>query len=101
MNEIEQLPDIEQPDLSKLPPPGDRPGSKPHKTFFQPKQGHVRNPLADWPRNAPCWCKSGKKAKKCCLPEVALTAVPKDQAKDLKRAVVLATKLQEVNRGKS
>jgi hypothetical protein len=26
------------------------------------------NPIQDLPRNKPCFCDSGKKFKKCCLP---------------------------------
>jgi uncharacterized protein YecA (UPF0149 family) len=27
------------------------------------------NPLQRFPRNQPCWCGSGRKAKACCLPK--------------------------------
>ena len=29
----------------------------------------AKNPLLGYPRNTPCWCGSGAKAKKCCLPK--------------------------------
>lgn len=41
---------------------------RPKKWGYAPKDGHTWNPLAKWPVNEPCWCSSGKKAKKCCLP---------------------------------
>lgn len=31
-------------------------------------EGNVWNPLLKYPRNSPCYCGSGRKAKKCCLP---------------------------------
>ena len=37
------------------------------------------NPLvAKWPVNAPCFCGSKKKAKKCCQPQLARNIVLKD-----------------------
>jgi hypothetical protein len=38
-----------------------------------PRIGFAFNPLRDYPRNAPCWCGSGVKAKKCHLPTVPPT----------------------------
>jgi len=35
---------------------------------IKPIPGYDYNPLAGWPRNEPCFCASGKKAKKCHLP---------------------------------
>ncbi len=32
--------------------------------------GYAWNPLAKYPRNEDCFCKSRKKFKKCCLPKV-------------------------------
>jgi hypothetical protein len=29
------------------------------------------NPLLKYPRNEACWCGSGEKAKKCCIPKQA------------------------------
>jgi hypothetical protein len=34
-----------------------------------PKPGWTQNPLLTLPRNGPCPCESGRKFKKCCLPD--------------------------------
>ena len=33
---------------------------------FKPDDVSMFNPVRDYPRNLPCYCKSGKKFKKCC-----------------------------------
>jgi len=35
-------------------------------TVRMPNKGYEWNPLRKWPRNDACFCKSGKKFKKCC-----------------------------------
>jgi hypothetical protein len=38
---------------------------------FRIRRGWLKmamNPLLGYPRNEPCWCGSGRKAKVCCLP---------------------------------
>lgn len=35
---------------------------------YVPVEGSAWNPLQKYPRNEPCYCGSGKKFKKCCLP---------------------------------
>jgi uncharacterized protein YecA (UPF0149 family) len=42
----------------------------PNRRAFVLHEGNAWNPLQKYPRNAPCFCNSGKKAKKCCLPRV-------------------------------
>ena len=39
----------------------------------------VWNPLKRFPRNSPCFCGSDKKAKKCCMPNLAPRLFYKDQ----------------------
>ena len=36
---------------------------------YEPRKDFAWNPLKGWPRNSPCFCNSGKKAKLCCLPK--------------------------------
>lgn len=38
------------------------------KYVYRADKGYGWNPLRGFPRNAPCWCGSKSKAKKCCLP---------------------------------
>lgn len=38
--------------------------------FYKPKPGMVPNPMMRYERNTGCWCGSGAKAKRCCLPGV-------------------------------
>ncbi len=38
--------------------------------IMRPRSGFSPNPLKRFPRNFPCWCNGGKKAKYCCLPRV-------------------------------
>lgn len=40
------------------------------RTKWKPPVGMVWNPLLGFERNNSCWCDSGKKAKRCCLPLV-------------------------------
>ena len=40
------------------------------RTIWRPKTNMVWNPLLAYGRNNPCWCDSGKKAKRCCLPNI-------------------------------
>jgi hypothetical protein len=51
--------------------------------YYLPKTG-VWNPLADYPRNELCYCTSGKKFKKCCLPRVSPTCSSEKAEKYLK-----------------
>jgi hypothetical protein len=65
-------------------PAGDAP-SKPTKTKLtgrKPIPGYVFNPLKGYPRNEPCFCGSGLKAKKCCLNKLK-DAVPAHTAERL------------------
>jgi hypothetical protein len=52
------------------------------------RPGYEWNQLRGWPRNEPCWCSSGKKAKKCCL-TAAPPCVPIRDAGVLKRMLAL------------
>lgn len=45
--------------------------------------GIVWNPLARYPRNKGCFCGSGVKSKRCCLPKIS-RAVPEGLAKEIK-----------------
>jgi hypothetical protein len=45
-----------------------------------PTPGFQWNPLAKYPRNMACWCKSGVKSKRCCLPQIADLVKDKDAA---------------------
>lgn len=47
---------------------------------WKPKDGLVWSPLRRWPVNEPCYCGSGRKAKKCCLPTAPATMEAKDAA---------------------
>lgn len=60
------------------------------KRVFMPQEGHVWNPMRDYPRNARCTCGSGKKWKVCCSSKVPET-IPAERAKNL-RALVAAAK---------
>lgn len=55
---------------------------------FVLQPGMAWNPLANWPRNKPCFCNSKKKAKKCCLPKVTRVIPSKDVA-DVKKRMSL------------
>lgn len=37
---------------------------------YKLEEGFSWNPLAKYPRNSECFCKSGKKFKKCCFTKV-------------------------------
>lgn len=45
---------------------------------YKLKDGFSWNPLANFPRNEDCFCKSGKKFKKCCLAIVQPVVATKD-----------------------
>ena len=45
--------------------------------LIAPKDGFAWNPLRDYPRNLACFCGSGGKAKRCCLPKQFLTVESK------------------------
>ena len=48
------------------------------KASYQLKPGWVWNPLLRFPRNSLCFCGSGIKSKKCCLPKVPLSCKVKE-----------------------
>lgn len=41
----------------------------------------TKNPLLEWPRNYNCVCGSGKKFKKCCLPQLSSVITIEDAMK--------------------
>lgn len=41
------------------------------RAYYRLPEGHRWNFRTSYPRNEPCWCESGKKAKRCCLATVA------------------------------
>lgn len=43
---------------------------RPLKTYYRTPEGGAWNPLVGYPRNKGCFCGSGTKAKRCCLPHV-------------------------------
>lgn len=47
---------------------------------YVPTEGHAWNPTTGWPRNAPCFCGSTKKFKKCCLGKVSRTCLEESRA---------------------
>ena len=47
--------------------------------IYNPTKGNAWNPLREYPRNMPCFCGSGIKAKKCCGIAAELT-VPAEKA---------------------
>lgn len=49
------------------------------------RDGLAWNPLRGFPRNKQCFCKSGKKAKRCCLPRM-WPALPIEEVKKIKAA---------------
>lgn len=57
---------------------------KKHRTAYFLSGGNSWNPLKKFPRNAPCFCGSEKKFKKCCEPKtnhfVQTDDVPKVKA---------------------
>ena len=62
---------------------------KAHKVAYVLEPGHVWNPAASYPRNAKCFCKSGKKAKACCLLKLK-TTVPAAKAAEIAELVKMA-----------
>ena len=72
-------------------PPQDCPmpdHTRTRREVYIEQPGYEWNPLRGWPRNEPCWCSSGKKAKKCCL-TAAPPCVPIRDAAVLKRMLAL------------
>lgn len=53
---------------------------------FIPKDGHVWSPLLRYPKNAKCFCGSGKKFKACHKDNMKMAVLP-DEAKQLKAYV--------------
>lgn len=57
--------------------------------LFYPNQEGIplRNPLKGLSRNDPCFCGSGKKYKKCCLPKLEKSPEPSQESssEDTKR----------------
>jgi hypothetical protein len=51
-----------------------------------PIGGYDWNPLRDYPRNNPCFCGSGVKAKRCCIPRLH-PCVKQELADQLKKYV--------------
>lgn len=45
--------------------------SQNHEIKMILKKGWSLNPIRKYPRNCLCWCDSGQKAKRCCLPRAA------------------------------
>jgi hypothetical protein len=62
------------------------------RNAYRPHEGNVWNPLLGYPRNDECFCRSGKKAKKCCLPNVH-EVVTEQQALDIKRTLARGGKI--------
>jgi hypothetical protein len=61
---------IENLDKTQEPGPATvKPGRDTRRAVWVPEAGHAWNPLRNWPPNEKCFCNSGKKAKKCCLPK--------------------------------
>jgi hypothetical protein len=52
--------------------------SKLNKICWKLKKGFQWNPILRYPRNALCWCGSGKKSKKCCLPNASMICKDKE-----------------------
>jgi hypothetical protein len=61
------------------------------QTMLSLSKGHSWNPLRKYPRNELCFCGSGLKSKKCCLPGLPLAIKTKD-------AIHLRTMVNEVRR---
>lgn len=61
--------------------------SGPH--HYAQRPGFVWNPLRSWPRNAPCWCGNGQKAKRCHL-QTTPDLVKAEEAADLQARLALA-----------
>lgn len=56
---------------------------KGRRLFYKPNKGNAWNPLLKYPPNMKCFCTSGKKDKKCCLPFLP-AAVTEEEAKNMK-----------------
>ena len=55
---------------------------KDRRVVWRPHEGRTWNPLRGYPRNNGCFCGSGDKAKKCCMPKL-LSTVPAGEAKKI------------------
>lgn len=53
---------------------------------LKPQDGLAINPYLKLPRNSPCYCNSGIKYKRCCLPTEPL-AIPTEQAFEAKKLI--------------
>lgn len=53
-------------------------------TGYKAKPGFIKNPMFKFPRNEKCYCESGLKAKKCCLPKLK-PYIKETDAEDIKR----------------
>lgn len=51
------------------------------RTMQELNEGHAWNPVRGWPPNAECFCKSGKKFKKCCRDKISRTCFASDVEK--------------------
>lgn len=40
---------------------------QPNQNYYYPPPGYAWNPLKQYPRNANCFCGSGRKFKTCCV----------------------------------
>jgi hypothetical protein len=67
-----------------------RDDAKDGNAFYHLHAGNIWNPLRTYPRNNPCFCGSGQKSKRCCLPKV----IPYTSQK---HAVVLSEYLDQLN----
>lgn len=65
------------------------------KVAYIPKPGRAWNPLVNFPRNAPCFCESGKKFKKCCIHTTTRTL----SAEEAKKMAKLVKQVQEAHKG--
>ena len=65
---------------------------------YAPEAGFVWNPLAQWPRNAACFCGSGLKFKGCHRDRIPQT-VPSERGRALYTAMAQGEKGLEVIRG--
>jgi hypothetical protein len=55
-------------DAFKNATPSKARSKKYRRTGYMLQPGYAWNPLTGYPRNKGCFCGSGEKAKKCCLP---------------------------------
>jgi hypothetical protein len=64
----------------------------PSRRCYRVDPGNSWNPLKHYPKNATCWCSSGIKAKRCCLPTTP-------QFVSVKQAATLAQFVKYVEAG--